>query len=241
MRMAVCASWPHACITPQCMPFHSVRTVLLNGNVDLLGDGQRVHVGAQRHDRAGLAALQQAHDAGVRDVLAHLDAEGFRWSATSFAVRFSRLPSSGFWWKSRRHATTLRLDAGGGLVQRGVEGEGVVGSVHGDDSTPGSYIIERMEHLKPRQAHAFLKDQSRRALHRLPQRDGVHVRGPSHRRHDGALVRRRGLGTEPPLRGAGEEDRRRQLRQAPRGAHLPQRQPHPRGGRCARARGLQAT
>src|SRR5690606_8343080 len=29
------------------------------------------------------------------------------WSATSAAVRVSRLPSSGCWWMSRRHSTTL--------------------------------------------------------------------------------------------------------------------------------------
>ena len=36
---------------------------------------QRVHVGAQRHDRAGLAALQQRDDAGVGDAGLHLEAE----------------------------------------------------------------------------------------------------------------------------------------------------------------------
>ena len=40
--------------------------------VDLLGHRQRVHVGAQRHHRAGQRALQQADHAGVGDAGAHL-------------------------------------------------------------------------------------------------------------------------------------------------------------------------
>ena len=43
--------------------------------VDFLGDRQRIHVGADRELRAGLAALQDAGDAGVRDAGAHLVAE----------------------------------------------------------------------------------------------------------------------------------------------------------------------
>ena len=40
--------------------------------IGVLGDRQGVHVGAHRHDRSGLPALQDADDAGVRDPLAHL-------------------------------------------------------------------------------------------------------------------------------------------------------------------------
>jgi hypothetical protein len=36
---------------------------------------QRVHVGPQRHDRAGLGALEQADDAGVGDAGLHFKAE----------------------------------------------------------------------------------------------------------------------------------------------------------------------
>ena len=46
------------------------------GNVDLFRDGQRVHVGAQRDDRAGLATAQHTDDAGVGDAGPHLDPEG---------------------------------------------------------------------------------------------------------------------------------------------------------------------
>ncbi|MFO1267306.1 MAG: hypothetical protein U1F67_11360 [Rubrivivax sp.] len=49
---------------------YSVRTLLAKG-VHLLGHGQRVHVGAQRHHRSGARAFQQAHDAGVRDAGSH--------------------------------------------------------------------------------------------------------------------------------------------------------------------------
>ncbi len=45
------------------------------GQIDLLLDRQRIHVGAQRHDAAGLAALQHAHDAGDPDACLHLVAE----------------------------------------------------------------------------------------------------------------------------------------------------------------------
>ncbi len=41
-------------------------------HVDLFGDRQRVHVGAQRHHRPGQRALEQADDAGVGDAGADL-------------------------------------------------------------------------------------------------------------------------------------------------------------------------
>ena len=47
----------------------------LERQVDLLGDRQRVHVGAQRHDLSGLAALEDADDAGLRDAGLHLEPE----------------------------------------------------------------------------------------------------------------------------------------------------------------------
>ena len=40
--------------------------------IGVLGDRQGVHVGAHRHHRSGLPALQHPDDAGVRDPLAHL-------------------------------------------------------------------------------------------------------------------------------------------------------------------------
>ena len=43
--------------------------------VDLLGDRQRVHVGAQRDDRARPAALDHGHDAGPRHAGPRLEAE----------------------------------------------------------------------------------------------------------------------------------------------------------------------
>ena len=59
-------SWPQACMTPTSWPFQVVFAVDLNGRSHLLGDRQRIHVGAQGHDRARLAALEHRDDAGVR-------------------------------------------------------------------------------------------------------------------------------------------------------------------------------
>ena len=41
-------------------------------HVDVLGDRQRIHVGAQRDDRARERALQQSDDTGVGDAALHL-------------------------------------------------------------------------------------------------------------------------------------------------------------------------
>ena len=48
------------------------------GHVDPLLDRQRIHVGAQRHDRTGLAALQHAHHAGFADAGSDFVAQGFQ-------------------------------------------------------------------------------------------------------------------------------------------------------------------
>ena len=210
MRIAVCASWPQACITPHCWPFHSVAHRALEGDVDLLGDRQRVHVGAQRDDGPGLAALEHADHAGVRDLLAHLvEAERAQVRRRRcFAVRTSRLPSSGFWWKSRRQATTFGSTLSAAADDRGIEGERGVGSVHGADVLTGNGEYCLMDHLDPQAGLPVPQGQSRRGLHRLPQRDGIHVRGPSGGRDDGAVVRRRRLGAEPAFRGPGEAARR---------------------------------
>jgi hypothetical protein len=64
-------SWPHACITR----FLSLTSLRCDGRqVVALLDRQCVHVGAQRDDRAGLAALQHRLDPGFRDAGLHLDA-----------------------------------------------------------------------------------------------------------------------------------------------------------------------
>jgi hypothetical protein len=47
----------------------------LERHVDLFLDRQRVHVGAQRHHRAGLAALEQRHHAGAGHAGLHFHAE----------------------------------------------------------------------------------------------------------------------------------------------------------------------
>ena len=90
-------SWPHACITPTSWPFHCVFARRLERQVDLLGHRQRIHVGAQRDDRARAAAAEHADDAGRGDAGRDLEAELLSSSAMILAVRVSRLPSSGFW------------------------------------------------------------------------------------------------------------------------------------------------
>jgi hypothetical protein len=83
IRMATWQSWPQACITPTSSPFHCRPRLGRERQVDLFGDRQAVHVGAQRHHRAGQRALQQAHHAGVGHAGAHLvQAQRRRWSAT---------------------------------------------------------------------------------------------------------------------------------------------------------------
>ena len=47
----------------------------LERHVHLLGHRQAIHVGAQRDDAAGLAALQDADDAGAADAGLHLHAQ----------------------------------------------------------------------------------------------------------------------------------------------------------------------
>ena len=208
IRIAVCASWPHACMTPHCMPFQSVLHVLLKGTSTSSVDRQRVHVGAQRHDRAGPAALEHADDAGVRDLLLHLvEAEGAQVRRRRcFAVRTSRLPSSGFWWKSRRQAMTRGSTLVGGRGDGGVEGEGGVGSVHAAILRPP--IIVRWSTSNPRQAHQYLKEHPDAVFIDCRSEMEYMFVGHPDRRHDDSLVRRRGMGAEPPLRRPGEEARR---------------------------------
>ena len=76
----------------------------------LFDHGQGVHVGAEGDHRAGLAALEDADDAGLADARPDVEAEPLRWSATIFEVRVSRLPSSGCSCRSRRQATSFVSD-----------------------------------------------------------------------------------------------------------------------------------
>ena len=74
-RIAVWASWPQACITPTVSPRYVPVRLRGERQRHLLGDRQRVHVGAQRDPRPGLAALEQRDHAGVGDAGAHFEAE----------------------------------------------------------------------------------------------------------------------------------------------------------------------
>ena len=46
--------------------------------IALFGDGQRVHVGAQRDGRTGLATLEHTHHTGLGDAGLHLEAEALQ-------------------------------------------------------------------------------------------------------------------------------------------------------------------
>jgi hypothetical protein len=47
----------------------------LEGQIDLLGDGQRIHVGSQGHDRSRPAAAKHADDTRGGDAGRHLEAK----------------------------------------------------------------------------------------------------------------------------------------------------------------------
>ena len=68
-------SCPQACIRPVLAAVDDGRDLGGEGHVGLLGDGQGVHVAAHGHDRAGLAALEDADDAGVGVSRPDLEAE----------------------------------------------------------------------------------------------------------------------------------------------------------------------
>ena len=72
---AVWASWPQACITPTVSPLKVAGDLRGERQVGLLGHRQRVHVGAQRDPRAGLAALEDRDHAVVGDAGLRLEAE----------------------------------------------------------------------------------------------------------------------------------------------------------------------
>ena len=76
-------SWPQACIFPATSERHARRSGL--------GDGERIHVGAERDPRAVAAAADDADDAGAADAgrdLVDAEARG-AVSATVAAVRCS--------------------------------------------------------------------------------------------------------------------------------------------------------
>jgi hypothetical protein len=119
-----------ACITPHCCPLHSVFTLLGERDVHFFGDRQRIHVGAQRHHGPGLAALEQPDDAGVGDLVLHLDAEraqvvGDDLRGAELAVAELRVLV-----EVAAPGDDLRLRAGDGVGDGGVEREGGVGGVH---------------------------------------------------------------------------------------------------------------
>ena len=74
-RIATCASWPQACITPTFSPRNSVVTVDLNGTSVCSVTGSASMSARSAMVRAGLAALEQRGDAGDADAGFHFQAQ----------------------------------------------------------------------------------------------------------------------------------------------------------------------
>ncbi len=111
----------------------------LEGNVDFLDHGKRVHVGAQRDDRAGLAALERPDHAGMRDLFAHLvEAEAAQVVGDHFRGAHFAVAELGVLVEIAPPRDDLGLELVGRRGDYAIEirrGK-LVGSVHEEDSTP---------------------------------------------------------------------------------------------------------
>ncbi len=108
MSIAVCASWPHACITPHSWSFHCAVTLLAKGTSTSSRTGRASMSARSATTGPGLPPLSTP----TTPVTATFSRTSSRPSARRCAatipeVRTSRLPSSGCAWKSRRQATTF--------------------------------------------------------------------------------------------------------------------------------------
>ena len=91
----MCTSWPHAWATPA--------TLLCQGSVGRVVDGQRVEVGAQGDQRTGVTEV--GHDPGVAGCGRAASPTWSRWWQTRSVVRRSCHDSSGWACRSRRRST----------------------------------------------------------------------------------------------------------------------------------------
>jgi hypothetical protein len=85
---------------------HAARVAARVGQAGGLGDGQRVHVGANAQAARAVAQLELRHDAGLADAGVHLvaPARAAGWRPASL-VAFTSKPSSGLAWIWRRMST----------------------------------------------------------------------------------------------------------------------------------------
>ena len=105
-------SWPHACITPTSWPFHFAFAVDLNGRSPCSVTGSASMSERSATTGPGLPPRSTPTTPVLATPVVTSKPSFRSSSAMIFAVRVSRLPSSGFLWKSRRHATTCGLISG---------------------------------------------------------------------------------------------------------------------------------
>ncbi len=106
IRIAVCASWPHACITPTFSPRYSAVTADLNGTSTCSFTGSASMSARSAITGPGLPPFSTPTTPVCATPVFTSSPSDFRCAATAAAVRVSRFPSSGFWWKSRRQSMT---------------------------------------------------------------------------------------------------------------------------------------
>ena len=104
--IAVCMSWPQACITPTSCPLYVARTVDLNGRSTCSVTGS-ASMSARSATTGPGRAPRRTPTTPVRPTPVRTSRPSrVSSAATRAAVRVSWKPSSGCWWMSRRHWTT---------------------------------------------------------------------------------------------------------------------------------------
>src|SRR5690606_8795998 len=164
IRIAVCASWPQACITPTVSPRYSpvafeakgrsLRSV--TGSASMSARSSTVGPGRPPSSSA-TTPVWATPVSGSRP-------SARRWAATFSAVRNSRLLSSGCWWMSRRQACTLA--SSGPASASGVSGCAVaVGATV--SAAIAARVIQRFD-MAARSPWVVLPQHNGRQRHRLP-------------------------------------------------------------------------
>ncbi len=97
IRIAVCASWPHACITPTFSPRYSVVATDLNGTSTCSATGNASMSARSAITGPGLPPFSTPTTPVCAMPVLTSRPSDFRCAATAAEVRVSRLPSSGCW------------------------------------------------------------------------------------------------------------------------------------------------
>ena len=108
---AVWPSWPQACITPTFSPRYSAVAVDWNGRSACSVTGSASMSARSATVGPGLPPRSTPTTPVCATPVRTSRPSLRNCSATAFEVRNSRLPSSGFWWKSRRQAMTCGITA----------------------------------------------------------------------------------------------------------------------------------